>query len=408
MKAVGLVVEYNPFHNGHALHLAESKKISGADIVIAAMSGNFLQRGEPALVSKWSRAKMALLAGVDLVFELPYQYATQQAEFFAYGGVSVLNEAGCDTICFGSEAGTIDDFHNTYEFLSEHHDQFQSNIYKHMQNGVSYPKAVSLSFLDLEPQANMIDLSQPNNILGFHYLKAAKMLKSPIQVLTVQRKSAGYHDEHFSSKTIASATSIRSALFSKNQPKMADIESYVPNTTYELLNAYRQHFGLFHEWERYWPFLKYKLLSSCPKELQDIYEVEEGIENRLLANVSKADSFADFMTRIKTKRYTRTRLQRICLHILTNTKKNEMQVAETPVPYLRLLGMSEAGRNYLSQKKKAFNIPVISKLSAYRGSEVALDIRASNLYNMILPINHHDTAQEYKERPIYLTKKELT
>lgn len=403
MKAVGVIVEYNPFHNGHALHLAESKQASGADIIIAAMSGNFLQRGEPALVSKWTRAKMALQAGVDIVFELPYQYATQQAEIFAYGGVSLLTAASCDSICFGSESGEINAFHDTYDFLVQHHSEFQANINQYMQNGVSYPKAQALSFQDLVPHTNMVDLSEPNNILGYQYLKAAKNLDANVQMLTVPRKSAGYHDEHFASSTIASATSIRTALFSKNN--MDEIAKYVPNTTYELLKDYQQDFGLLHNWEHYWPFLKYKLLSSTPQEITEIYEIEEGIENRLLSYVGEADSFVDFMTRVKTKRYTWTRLQRMCLHILTNTKKSDMQVARQPVPYLRLLGMSEAGREYLRQHKKRFSIPVISKLSAYVGHEIDVDIRAAKLYNMILPIQ---AKQEFEETPIYLKKEELT
>ncbi|MEW8986750.1 MAG: nucleotidyltransferase family protein, partial [Bacillus sp. (in: firmicutes)] len=148
----------------------------------------------------------------------------------------------------------------------------------------------------------------------------------------------------------------------------------------------------------------YKLLSSSPNELRYIYEIEEGIENRLIAHVSEAHSFADFMTQIKTKRYTWTRLQRICLHILTNTKKNEMNVADKPVPYLRLLGMTEAGRQYLNKMKKQLSVPVISKLSAY-GTEISLDIRAAKLYNMVLP---HNQDQEYKETPIYIKQTELT
>lgn len=407
MKAVGVIVEYNPFHNGHALHLEGAKNASGADVVIAAMSGNFLQRGEPALVSKWTRAKMALEAGVDLVFELPYQYATQQAEIFAFGGVSLLQSAGCESVCFGSESGDIKAFEHTYEFLNEHEHIFQSKIKQHMQNGVSYPKALSLSFLDLGPTDTMIDLSQPNNILGYQYIKAARRLKQPLKMLTVQRKSAGYHDEHFASSTIASATSIRSALFSKNQ-QIAEILNYVPETTYKLLLQYMEQYGTFHHWEQYWQLLKYRLLSSSPEELKAIYEVEEGIENRMLAHVIDADSFKDFMMRIKTKRYTWTRIQRICLHILTNTKKNEMDVADKQIPYLRLLGMSEKGRQYLSENKKQITIPIISKLSAYKEVDIAVDIRASKLYQMAISPEKQELYQDFTATPIYQEKKERT
>jgi predicted nucleotidyltransferase len=406
MKAVGVIVEYNPFHNGHALHLEESKKASGADVAIAAMSGNFLQRGEPALVSKWTRTKMALDAGVDVVFELPYQYATQQAEIFAYGGVSLLSSAGCESVCFGSEDGNIEAFQRTYDFLALHDKDYQERVKQHIQNGVSYPKALSMAFLDLSPEESLIDLSQPNNILGFHYLKAAKKLENPLKVLTVPRKSAGYHDEHFSSTTIASATSIRTALFSKNG-QIDEILNYVPTTTFKILNEYKAINGEFHHWELYWPFLKYKLLQSSAEELRGIYEVEEGIENRLLNQVIHAESFLDFMNRVKTKRYTWTRIQRICLHVLTNTKKSEMNVGNKPVPYLRLLGMSEKGRLYLNKQKRQIGIPLISKLSSYNHDEITPDVRASKIYRLGLTSGSQKLNNEYSETPIYIPKKEL-
>jgi predicted nucleotidyltransferase len=403
MNAVGVIVEYNPFHNGHALHLEETKKQSGADVVIAAMSGNFLQRGEPALACKWTRAKMALLAGVDLVFELPYQFATQQAEIFAHGGVSLLSAAGCDSICFGSEEGNIETFWRTYEFLEKNDTLFQQKVKRHMQNGASYPKALAMSFLELAPRNGLIDLSKPNNILGFHYLRAVEKLKQPMKVLTIQRKNADYHDEHFASSTIASATSIRIALFSKRQ-QMTEIKRYVPQTTFELLCQYKEKLGGFHHWEQYWPFLKYKLLESSPKELREIYEVEEGIEHRLIDASKQADSFLQFMNNLKTKRYTWTRLQRICVHILTNAKKSEMMVADQKVPYLRLLGMTEKGREYLNKNKHHFDLPVISKLSAYKGKEIELDIRSSKIYyfGFSNASIHLDT--DYKQTPVYIKK----
>ena len=141
MKAVGVVVEYNPFHNGHLYHLQQAKEQTGADVSIAAMSGNFLQRGEPALVSKWARTRMALEAGVDIVFELPYRFATQHAETFAEGSVSILSAAGCDTLCFGSESGDLESFHNTIVFLEENHEAFQEKIKFFTGEGHSYPKS---------------------------------------------------------------------------------------------------------------------------------------------------------------------------------------------------------------------------------------------------------------------------
>lgn len=403
MKSVGVVVEYNPFHNGHAFHLEESKKATGADIVIAAMSGNFLQRGEPALVSKWTRAKMALSSGVDIVFELPYQYASQQAEIFANGSVSLLSSAGCNTICFGSESGNIDAFEKTYLFMQENDTLFQQKVQEHIQKGISYPRALSLAFHDLGADNSLIDLSKPNNILGFQYVKAAKRQKQPINMYTVTRKSAGYHDADFNSDTIASATSIRKALFSDRQ-ELDEIQPFVPYSSFEQLLEYKKIYGVFHHWELYWPFLKFRLLQSSPDELRTIYEVEEGIENRLLSQVVDADSFFNFMNRIKTKRYTWTRLQRICLHILVNAKKTEMGLTGDQVPYLRLLGMTERGREYLNQQKHQFTAPLISKVSSYKGSEMELDLRASKIYQLGLPKINMELEHEYKRTPIYFKK----
>lgn len=181
-------------------------------------------------------------------------------------------------------------------------------------------------------------------------MKAAKKQNPMLNMFTVARKNAAYHDENFSSETIASATSIRKVLFSENQ-QFDQIQPYLPSSTLELLKEYQLKYGEFHHWDLYWPFLKFKLLQTSPEELRNINEIEEGIENRLLSQVIGADSFTDFINRLKTKRYTRTRLQRVCLNLLTNAKKEEMAVIDDAVPYLRLLGMTDKGREYLNKQK---------------------------------------------------------
>ena len=248
MKAVGVIVEYNPFHYGHAYHIKKAKEITGAEVVIAAMSGNFLQRGEPALVSKWVRTEMALKGGVDLVFELPYTFAVQKADTFANGAVSLLDVAGCDAICFGSESGNIDDFYHTYDFLEKHQQTMIRLFVSFLDQGNSYPKALSLAFQSLNPAENIIDLAMPNNILGFQYVSAAQKQQLKTKMVTIQRKSANYHDEHFSTAPIASATSIRKALFSIDHD-ISSIQSYVPESTYEILLHYQKTYGCFHRLE---------------------------------------------------------------------------------------------------------------------------------------------------------------
>jgi predicted nucleotidyltransferase len=403
MKAVGLIVEYNPFHNGHSYHLQAAKAATKADVVVAVMSGNFLQRGEPALVSKWFRTRMALLNGVDIVFELPYRFAVQKAETFANGAVSILDAAGCDSLCFGSESGDIGSFFRTIDFLEEHKKQYDENIHNFMKTGVSYPKALSLSFQQLADSNQLLDLAKPNNILGFQYVKAVRQQKSAVKPITIPRKNADYHDEHFASETIASATSIRKTLFDPVAGKPS-INQYVPEHTSHLLREYSNHYGNFHQWENYWIYLQFRLIQCTPEELRTIYEVEEGLENRLLAAAVQSNSFKEFMEKIKTKRYTWTRLQRICIHILTNAKKTEMAMVEEKASYLRLLGMTSSGKEYLNKMKTHFSLPLVSKLSSCKQKEIALDIKASRIYSFGVPshIRNEMLKQEYQQPPIFI------
>jgi predicted nucleotidyltransferase len=399
MKALGLVVEYNPFHNGHLHHLKESIKKTNADVVVAVMSGHFLQRGEPAILSKWIRTKMALECGVDLVVELPYAFATQKAETFANGAISILDALFCDFLCFGSESGDITPFLYTSQFLKESKETYDNSVHSYMKTGVSYPKALTLAFNNLGNNENLLDLTLPNNILGFHYVTAIHKLKSRMQPFTIKRTSAGYHDEHFHSPTIASATSIRKALFSDT----ANVDNYVPEATMKRLQENKQHYTL-HRWENYFHLLKYRILSMTTDEIQSIYEVEEGLENRIMEKILHATSFQDFMERMKTKRYTWTRLQRLCTHLLTNTTKeqmNDVNVSQTS-PYIRLLGMSQIGQAYLSKVKKQVHLPIISKLSSFDHPLLHLDIKAANTYFMIYdePLRSQRLQEEFSTPPI--------
>jgi len=403
MNAVGLVVEYNPFHNGHAFHLEQAKKITGADIVIVAMSGNFLQRGEPALVSKWKRTEMALSSGADIVFELPYVFATQKAETFANGAVSILEAAGCQSLCFGSESGHINSFQQTLTHLENNKEQYNNRVKFHLNKGNSYPKAASLAFLELSSSNDFIDLSKPNNILGYHYLKAAHDQHASINICTVTRKSADYHDQHFTSESIASATSIRKALFSADG-QISSIRQYVPSSTYSNLLKYKEKYGLYHHWEQYWPYLKFRFMQITAEQLNTIYEVEEGLENRILPIALQAESYQQFMEKLKTKRYTWTRLQRACVHILTNSTKEEMYMETEKAEYLRLLGMTMKGKAYLNKNKGNLGLPLISRISARHNKQLTLDIRASRVYALAVSGKEQKTLleKEFKQPPILI------
>lgn len=404
MKSVGVIVEYNPFHNGHLFHLQESKRVTDADIVIAVMSGHFLQRGEPALVSKWARTKMALKAGIDLVVELPYQFATQQAEVFANGSISLLEALQCDAFAFGSESGDIASFLNTLQAVKENDATIQQRIQLEVKKGNSYPKAISNAYVSLleKDQDDLLDLSKPNNILGFHYVKALVEQNGNMKPFTITRKNAHYHDEHFASATIASATSIRKAIFNTTEQSDSDqIAQYVPSTTYEELHSYQKSIGTFHSWELYWPYLQYRIQTASLEELRNIYEVEEGIEYRLKEISLEAQSFHSFMERLKTKRYTWTRLQRMCLHILTNTTNYELSKQDRKASYIRILGMSQNGQSYLRKNKKELDMPIISNVKREHSELLHTDLKAALTYN--LPIQKKKSLnEEYKSHPVFI------
>jgi predicted nucleotidyltransferase len=401
MKAVGIIVEYNPFHNGHLYHLQETKKQTGADCVIAVMSGNFLQRGEPALVSKWARTKMALSAGVDIVIELPYAFAVQAAERFANGAVMLLHALHCAEICFGSENGDITAFLEaaaTFFQQKEEHDRY---VQEALQKGLSYPQANAEAWKRFRSAA--LDLTKPNNMLGFAYVKAILQHELPITPRTIRRIASNYHDETFSHSSIASATSLRKAL-QGSLDKLETIAPYIPAATKQILKQYHDAYGTLHEWEAYFPFLKYRIMTAEEAELRQIAGVEEGIEYRLKQAIATASTFSAFIDKVKTKRYTWTRLQRTCTHILTNFTKEQQNQTETPT-YIRLLGMTENGRRYLQLVKKDLSLPLVTKVAKLKLDSIyEQEKKAASAYAAIFsePLRTQVLKEEYATAPIQL------
>ncbi|MEK4565433.1 nucleotidyltransferase [Alkalihalobacillus sp. FSL R5-0424] len=397
VKAVGMVVEYNPFHNGHLYQLQQAKQDTGADVVVAVMSSSFLQRGEPALLSKWSRTKMALANGVDLVLELPYAYASQKAETFAKGAISILAAAGVDFLHFGSESGSIEEFHELLNTMQQHEGKWDLLVKEYMSQGHSYPRAASLAFTQLGADTTL-SLEQPNNILGYHYLKAIRDQNSAIIPFTTKRIAAGYHDRTISSPSIASATSIREAIFS-SEDQTSLVKQVMPPSSYTELMNYSQTTHQLHNWERYFPFLQYRILSSTADELSSIYECVEGLEFRILDTIGKATSFQGWMSSLKTKRYTWTRLQRLATHILTHTTKAELnRIHTSPLPYIRPLGMNKTGQLYLRTLKKNATVPILSRFASSEDLLATLELRASRAYLAPLSqeVRHARMDEEFK------------
>ncbi|AEA17591.1 hypothetical protein CT43_CH3926 [Bacillus thuringiensis serovar chinensis CT-43] len=367
------------------------------------MSGPFLQRGEPALISKWYRTKMALANGVDLVVELPYVFATQKAETFANGAISILNALRVSEICFGSEDGQIENFYNTISVQKNEEETFNCLVKQFMDAGNSYAKATSDAFSHILTSEKNIDMSQPNNILGFQYIKAILSQNSSIQAQTIKRFASHYHDETFNDQHIASATSIRKQLFSE-EGSFTTIEPFLPQATTSLLANYKQNYGILHNWEQYFSFFKYKLMTMSSGDLRHIYEIEEGLEHRILSKIQNSSSFYSFMEALKTKRYTWTRLQRACTHILTNITKEEIRSAniEQHAPYIRLLGMSQKGQTYLSKNKKKIELPILTHTKTFDHAALDIEKKANSVYFSIMhePLRTQLLKQDITHHPI--------
>ena len=382
MKAAGVVVEYNPLHNGHVHHLKETRRLTGADVVIAVMSGNFLQRGEPAFIDKWTRTELALCSGADIVFELPYRFAVAQASEFAEGAIGILAAARCGMFCFGSEDGSVEPFRNTLRLLQEEESGYDAEVRRIVKTGISYPAALSRAYrsiADVSADAGpLADLTKPNNILGFHYMKAASSITPEMAAFTIERTGTGYHELGADPDSgIMSATAIRKTVMAEGLT--SDVLHAIPDHTADALERFRKAHGGFGGWDRFWPILRPLIIRDGASRLKEVAEMTEGLEYRIARAAHEASSYTEFMGAVKTKRYTWTRIQRILTHILCGMDKNEFSRLSHP-RYLRLLGMTAAGRTYLNQNKDRFGLPLLSRAASTDDPMLKADIRASDLY----------------------------
>lgn len=381
MKATGIVVEYNPYHNGHLHHAVQSKNTTDADVLIAVMSGNFLQRGEPAFVDKWARAEMALRNGVDLVFELPYAFATATAPVFAKGAMTILDATLCDAFCFGSEDGEIAPFEHSLHIIQNEGVTYQAAIKEAMKKGLSYPKALNVAYAEARSASTIggisADLSKPNNILGFHYMEAARTMGSLMEAKTIPRIIAQYHDDAVQGNEIASATGIRKSFFGSTS--LDDVANFIPDATHEILQIWQSERHAFGSWASFYPFLRFTILREGPRRLARIADVTEGIEHLLVRAATQHGSFEGFMNEVKSKRYTWTRIQRMLTHIFTGFTYELREQIHDP-SYLRLLGMTKKGRDYLNERKKELKLPLISRTAAFSNPSFDFDIHAAEMY----------------------------
>lgn len=381
MKATGIIVEYNPLHNGHLHHIEETRRLSQCDVLICVMSGNFTQRGEPAMVDKFTRTKMALENKVDLVIELPFVFSVQSADIFSYTSVSILNLLGVEDIYFGSESGDIKKLETLADILEDR--EYNDLVKKYLKEGNSYPTASDKAMKLMHPS---VDYDLPNNILGIQYIQAVKKLDSHIQLHTIPRQSTGYYTEETKNTNIQSATTIRKLLLN-NKP----IKDYVPMSVFDLLQN-RKVVTLNDFTEQ----LKYILSSYTKEDLIQLFNITEGIENRILS-IDHFNSVDDLINQLLTRRYTNSKIRRVLIHILCNTKKSLLESFD--IPYIRVLGMNDAGKGYLNQIKKDCKVPIITKISKERHPILNHELTVSKVYSLV---SDHDIYKQEFNPVIYL------
>lgn len=359
MKTLGIITEYNPFHKGHAYMIEEAKRKTGADRVVVVMSGSFVQRGEPAIFDKWTRAEAALHNGVDMVLELPVLFAASNAETFARAAVRLLEESGIvDILCFGSESGDLHSMQEAAKLMANETEEFQRLLKEQLDEGLSYPAARAKA-LETVSQINSEILSRPNHILGLEYLKALDYYSYSMEPMTIKRE--GDYNSPSLTDGYASAAAIRKALA---EDRSTEAMTQLPENTHDLYNKALSLGTAPVFWEELAPALHYKLRISSAEELREIAEVTEGLENRILHSIDTCYEIRDIIDFIKTKRYTRTKIQRILLHILLDIKEKEVSyfLNLPKMPYIRVLGFQKERSDILADLTENAKCPVLTNL----------------------------------------------
>ena len=424
MKIVGLITEYNPFHNGHLHHIKEARRITGADAVIVVMSGDYVQRGVPAIMPKRLRTEMALRCGASAVFELPVCYATGSAEYFAMGAISLLDSLGVvDSVCFGSESNDLDALSHVADILSREPEDYRSLLKTNLKKGASFPSArhdALLEYTHVPAYAALLD--DPNNILGIEYLKALKRLNSHMTPFTIRREGSHYHDQNLSSDSFSSASAIRSLLACSGSTLrtersggtfentafssiLGDLENQVPSCCLELLKDYlRVQYPVYQN--DFSIILKYKLLNKHPGSLVRYLDVSEDLANRICAQLDNFFNYKQFAELLKTRETTQTRINRALLHIMLGLKKDDMtEYMDSGYHfYARLLGYRKDRAKLISLIARESPLPLLAKLSdseelPYAGQKMLRnDILASNLYMSVVTDKFRTAFQnEYKQ-----------
>ena len=389
-KVIGIIAEYNPFHNGHLYHLQKSLQLTHSSYSIAVISGNFTQRGSSSLVDKWAKAEMAIKNGIDLVLELPLLYSISSAENFAEGAIKILDSLKVvDYLSFGSESGDISTLNMVADILYKEPKAYKNILSHELSKGLSFPKARENALLmylnDIRRFSNV--LSSPNNILGIEYLKALKKLKSPMIPVTIERYNTGYHDTAYNGN-VASATAIRNIVKNNGWDILRKV---VPENTFSTLLENIKVGHVVPDLSVFERQIIYNLRKMSIQEIAELPDVSEGLENAIKNAANSCNSVVEFLNIIKSKRYTNTRLQRILLYALLGITKKDIALSKKAIPYIRVLGFNNKGKYLISEVARANpKLEIITSVKKYMDSSnnknsrymLEKDIWATNVYTI--------------------------
>ena len=381
MSVVGIISEFNPFHSGHEFLLNQARLIAQNDPIVIIMSGNYVQRGEMAIMSKWERAKAALQSGADLVFEMPFSTAAEPADLFSLGNIEQLSKLGVTDLVFG-----VEDANLNFAYLGGKIAEIPQN---HM-DFKDYSQTYSTQYNQMVAREVGHEINQPNAILGLAYSVANYNLGSPLKLHPINRIGAGHDDLLQRSGVVQSASAIRNLLL--HGEDTSNLKYWMPKAEAAVLSKQK----VYPNWNLLYPFLKYRIESSSVEDLRQIYQMSEGLEYKMKQEIHLSRDFTEFLRRIKSKRYTYSRLRRLSLYTLLNVTQADM-IASFNHESLMLLGFSKIGRNFLKDNRKNFQTEIISKVdkrSAKDGS-LALQVRTDRLFEQIMGVD-----QNFGRRPI--------
>lgn len=382
--AVGVIAEYNPFHNGHMYHLNKIKEMFPNEEIVAVISSSFTQRGEPSIINKWDKTDICLKAGIDLVIELPYVFSTESADYFSYGALTILEKLGVDKFVFGSETNDIDIFKKIVDIQLNNED-FDKLVKIYLKFGNNYPTALSLALKDLDGKV----LTLPNDLLGISYVKIIKENNYKIKPFCIKRTN-NYNSLSIDNN-ISSAAAIRKAL-----EENKDVSSLVPDFVLEK-------FSELHFKEDYFKFLKYKIMLD--DNLERYQTVDEGLGFKLKKEIISSTSYDELIEKTKSKRYTQNRINRMLNHILCNFTKEKKSKCQD-LEYIRILGFNDKGQIFINKNKKKCDLPIISNFSKNKSVMMEQEFIATLVYASILDEKRKKELieKEYKYHPKYKEK----